>query len=347
MKNQFGAKVTTEHINTFKHSSQWNGKIFINIEETGMSIPLKKIPKLIYKQFIKKKGKAPIKPLPIHNFDIQRFCENDSDFKFIWYGHSVLLLKISGLNILIDPMFGSNAAPISPFPVKRFSNNTLEIIDQLPDIDLVLLTHDHYDHLDYQSILKLSPKVKQFYTALGVGRHLVKWGVKNDLISEFDWWDSKTISSLKITFTPTRHFSGRGLKDRSKSLWGGWVLKNETKNIWFSGDGGYGKHFSEIGEKLGPFDFAFMECGQYNENWHQIHLFPKESIQAAIDANVKIVMPVHWGAFSLAQHSWKEPVEEFIKECDAQELNYIVPFKGELVDFNKIVETKFWWRTII
>jgi L-ascorbate metabolism protein UlaG (beta-lactamase superfamily) len=343
---QFGAKVTEENIKEYSSSSNWKNGIFVNLEETGMSIPLKKTPKLIYKQFIEKKGKTPKKPLSIHDFDIQKFNENDSDFKFIWYGHSVLLLKVSGLTILIDPMFGPNAAPISPFPVKRFSENTLDLIDDLPNIDIVLLTHDHYDHLDYQSIQKLIPKVKHYYTAIGVGRHLLKWGINREQITEFDWWDNKIIDSLNITFTPTRHFSGRGLKDRAKSLWGGWALKSETKNIWFSGDGGYGNHFKEVGDKLGPFDFGFMECGQYNENWHQIHMFPKESIQAAIDAKVNSIMPVHWGAFSLAQHSWKEPVEEFIKESNNKNLHYIVPSKGEIIDLNKVYDTKFWWRTI-
>ena len=343
---QFGAKVMEENIKEYNSSSNWKNGIFVNLEETGMSIPLKKIPKLIYKQFIEKKGKAPKKALSINNFDIQKFNENDSDFKFVWYGHSVLLLKVSGLTILIDPMFGPNAAPISPFPVKRFSENTLDIIDDLPNIDIVLLTHDHYDHLDYQSIQKLIPKVKHYYTAIGVSRHLLKWGIKKDQITEFDWWDNKIIDSLNITFTPTRHFSGRGLKDRAKSLWGGWALKSETKNIWFSGDGGYGNHFKEVGDKLGPFDFGFMECGQYNENWHQIHMFPKESIQAAIDAKVNSIMPVHWGAFSLAQHSWKEHVEEFIKESNNKNLHYIVPSKGEIIDLNKVYDTKYWWRTI-
>ncbi len=344
---QFGAKVTEENIKTYSSSPNWKNGSFVNIEETGMSMPLKKIPKLIYKQFIEKKDKAPKQPLNIPSFNVQDFNKNDSDFKFIWYGHSVLLLKISGLTILIDPMFGQNAAPISPFPVKRFSKNTLDIIDNLPDIDIVLLTHDHYDHLDYHSIQKLIPKVKYYYTAIGVGRHLIKWGIKSDQITEFDWWDNKVIESLNITFTPTRHFSGRGLKDRAKSLWGGWVLKSDTKNIWFSGDGGYGKHFKEIGEKLGPFDFGFMECGQYNENWHQIHMFPKESIQAAMDAKVNSIMPVHWGAFSLAQHSWKEPVEEFIKESESKKTHYLVPRIGEIIDLNKTYDTKYWWRKIL
>jgi L-ascorbate metabolism protein UlaG (beta-lactamase superfamily) len=235
--------------------------------------------------------------------------------KALWYGHSAILMSINNLNLFIDPMLGPNAAPISPFSVKRFSDNTLNIIDDLPDIDLVLMSHDHYDHLDYSSILKLKLKTKHFYVALGVARHLKGWGIDESKITEFDWWDEKTFGDITITFTPTRHFSGRGLTDSAKSLWGGWTFKTPTENIWFSGDGGYGKHFLEIGKRLGPFDFAFMECGQYNELWHLIHMYP-----------------VHWGAFSLAQHSWTEPAERFVAEAKSKSISYCLPMLGELFD---------------
>ena len=196
-----------------------------------------------------------------------------------------MLMRVNNKTILIDPMLGPDAAPIAPFKSKRFSESTLSLIDQFPEIDLLLLSHDHYDHLDLASIKKLKPKVKQYYVALGCGRHLEHWGIDPVQIREFDWWDNASFEAINITFTPSRHFSGRGLRDRFKSLWGGWVFKTETESIYFSGDGGYGKHFKEVGEKLGPFDFGIMECGQYNEQWHQIHMYPEEAIQAAIDAN--------------------------------------------------------------
>ena len=209
---------------------------------------------------------------------------------------------------------------------------------------MVLLSHDHYDHLDYDSIQQLKPKVKHFYTALGVKRHLVKWGIQADTITEFDWWNTSVFKNITITFTPTRHFSGRGLTDKAKSLWGGWSLKTSKEKIWFSGDSGYGEHFKEIGRQLGPFDFAFMECGQYNENWHQIHMFPEESVQAAIDAQVKTIMPVHWAGFALAQHSWTEPVERFTVAADKQNVKYIVPQLGEITAINTAKESTFWFK---
>ena len=218
------------------------------------------------------------------------------------------------------------------------------LIDDFPDIDLIVISHDHYDHLDYDSILKLKDKAKQFYVALGVKRHLVSWGINPEIINEFDWWEESFFENIKITFTPTRHFSGRGLTDRAKSFWGGWVFKTEEENIWFSGDSGYGTHFTEIGKRLGPFDVAFMECGQYNENWHQIHMYPEESVQAAIDAKVQNMMPVHWAGFALAQHSWQEPVERFVEKASVEKLNFVVPKIGELFNAKTSNYSESWFE---
>lgn len=346
MFKQFGGKISNADKKRFSKSENWDGKQFLNLEETTMDIPLKDMPGLLYKQFLKTKNRSPKKELPILHFDDTAFLSDSTTTKCIWYGHSVILLRMNSKTILIDPMFGQNAAPISPFPIKRFSKNTLAIIDELPEIDLILLTHDHYDHLDYKSIKKLLPKVKQFYTALGCARHLVSWGADAQKIQEFDWWETTMFNSITITFTPTRHFSGRGITDRAKSIWGGWVLKSDTENLYFTGDSGYGSHFKEVGDKLGPFDFAFVECGQYNENWHQIHMFPEEGIQASIDFNVTKIMPVHWGAFALAQHNWEEPVERFYKEALRKNIPLYIPKLGELFDIQKTPKQELWWETI-
>ncbi len=342
MLKQFGGKVTKTLEERYSQSQQWDGNRFENIEKTTMDISPFEIPKLLYKQFFEKKGREPDEKLPLLPFNKEAFLKPSKKMKFIWYGHSVLLLRIENKTILIDPMFGPNAAPISPFPITRFSDNTLDLIEDFPDIDLVLLTHDHYDHLDLASIALLTPKVKEYYVALGCSRHLEKWGVSKEKIQEFDWWDASDFNGINITFTPTRHFSGRGLTDRAKSLWGGWVLKTELENIYFSGDSGYGHHFKDVGAKLGPFDFAFMECGQYNENWHLIHMFPEESVRAAEDARVNKIMPVHWAGFPLAQHHWKDPIERFIKTAEKENRPHIHPKLGELVNYASHVNN-IWW----
>jgi len=308
-----------------------------------LDISLWKMPSVIYKQLASNENKAPAQPLPYMPFDKAAFLAPAEKGKFIWYGHSVVLMRLNDKTILIDPMLGPDTTPIAPIPSKRFSENTLSLIDDFPEIDLILITHDHYDHLDYDSIQKLKSKTKRYFVALGVKRHLVRWGVPPDLITEFDWWNKEQFSDIQITFTPTRHFSGRGLTDRAKALWGGWAFKTEKENIWFSGDGGYGKHFKEVGQRLGPFDFAFMECGQYNDDWRPVHMFPEESVQAAFDAKAKKAMPVHWAGFSLSyQHTWFEPGGEFAKFAVEKNLPFVVPNLGK--QFDRTYETsEKWW----
>lgn len=339
---QFGGKVTAGEREKYSRSPNWDGRRFTNLEETTMDVSLSKIPGLLHKQMTGASGRMPERPIPVESFDRQAFREDSPVPKAIWYGHSVLLLRIGGMNILIDPMFGPNASPIAPFPTRRFSEHTLDIIDQLPDIDLMLLSHDHYDHLDYESLRRLRPKIREFFTALGAARHLRAWGISDTRIREFDWWDQADLGPLRITFTPSRHFSGRGISDRARSLWGGWALHVPGHSVYFSGDGGYGNHFREVGNRLGPFDFAFMECGQYYHLWHAIHMYPEESIQAALDAGVRTAMPVHWGAFSLAFHPWDEPVERF-SAAATDHLSFILPRPGDIFTLDENYGNRAWW----
>ncbi len=342
---QFGGKVTKELQQQYEQSENWEDGCFQNLEETNMDIPLGKIPGVIYKQ-LTKKGQHPKQNLPIVPFDKAAFLAPSEQAKFIWYGHSAVLMRLNHQTILIDPMLGGDTTPIAPFDNKRFSANSLDVIDDFPTIDLILITHDHYDHLDYDSIQKLKPKAKQYFVALGLKRHLVRWGVEEALITEFDWWDAAALADIQITFTPTRHFSGRGLTDRAKCLWGGWVFKTAKENLWFSGDGGYGKHFQTVGERLGPFDFAFMECGQYNDDWRPIHLFPDESVQAAIDGQAKKIMPVHWAGFALSyQHTWQEPVEAFVQAAQEAKVDYLLPPLGQLFTYSDVIREE-WWRVL-
>jgi len=345
MRKQFGARASKVDLQKYASSKHWDGTKFDNLEITKMDLNFQTLPKLLYKQFCEKEGRAPLSKLPITGFDKDVFLKPSEQTRFIWYGHSAVLLRMNGLTIFIDPMLGPNAAPIAPFPVKRFSDNTLNLIDGFPEIDLLLLSHDHYDHLDFKSIQKLKPKVKHYFVALGVARHLIKWGIPKNDITEFDWWANQRFEDIDISFTPTRHFSGRGLTDRAKSLWGGWAFKTSTENIWFSGDSGYGKHFKDIGAQLGPFDFAFMECGQYNENWHQIHMYPEESVQAALDAGVTKIMPVHWAGFTLAQHTWKDPIDRFVREAGKQNISVSHPTLGGMHSYQENIRHR-WWDTI-
>lgn len=327
---QFGGPLQPAHINLYRQSPQWKDGRFHNLEETRLALQPHVLPRILYKQLSDRQARQPAVSLPVRRPEKHWWSSPADETHVAWYGHAAILLHMTGQTILIDPMFGPDASPIGPIRTRRFSADTLGVLDHIPAADLVLISHDHYDHLDLASIERLRGKVKHYLVALGVGRHLVRWGIPAEQITEFDWWDEHRAGDLKITFTPTRHFSGRGLRDRMRSLWGGWVIDSGTDSVWFSGDGGYGGHFREIGERLGPFDLGLMECGQYNRYWHDIHLFPGESVQAALDTGVKHAVPVHWGAFALSfEHAWHEPAEAFLAEAARNGLPASTPALGE------------------
>ena len=337
---QFGGQPGPEDLERYSRSPQWKNGVFTNSSLTTMDVNLLSMPGLLKEFLSGRKKRQPKEPLKTQRLDGKKF--GDETDKFVWYGHSTVLFRLSGKNILIDPMFGPDASPIGPMRTRRFSENSLDLIDDLPQLDLILLTHDHYDHLDYESIRKLKNKTNAFWVALGTRRHLVRWGISQNKIREFDWWDEGELGDLRITFTPSRHFSGRGPFDRSKSLWGGWVIQSETRKTFWSGDGGHDSHFKEIGQKLGPFDWGFMECGQYNERWHQIHMYPEEAVLASIEAGVKTAIPVHWGAFSLALHDWTEPAVRFSTEASVRNLTGCYPRLGQIVLPGEEPEERWW-----
>lgn len=341
MFKQFGGKIKAEHIAKYKKSPQWNGKIFENLETTTMDIGLKNMPKLIKYSFTGRATRGPQANIPIPSFNQDSFYQSEPTF--VWYGHAVLLLRIGGKNLLIDPMFGPDASPIGPIRTPRFSKDSLSVIDQLPEIDAVLMTHDHYDHLDLASFQKYHPKVDRYFVALGVERHLEKWGVPASHIQSFDWWDTFSFEGLTLTFTPSRHFAGRGAFDRAKSFWGGWVIQSNSHQVYWSGDGGYGGHFKEVGERFEKFDIGFMECGQYNPMWHQIHMYPEEAVQAAQDSNVKKIVPVHWGGFTLALHHWTDPIERFVNAAKSNNFDFNTPEIGAVFGISDSLKEE-WWR---
>ncbi len=267
----------------------------------------------------------------------------DSMAAITWYGHSAFLIELKGLRILIDPMLGDYAAPVS-FGSKRFPYEQAIPIEDLTDIDVMILSHDHYDHLDYPSILALKDEVNTYLSPLGLGSHLKHWGIAADRIVELDWWDSIVLDGLKFTAAPARHFSGRGLWKRNSSQWASWLIESPQQNIYFSGDGGYGPHFKEIGDKYGPFDLAFLECGQYNKAWSQIHMMPEESVQAGIDLQANLIMPIHWGAFQLAVHEWTDPIKRFKKAAVANDVPMVHPYIGERFILGRDLPREEWWK---
>lgn len=343
---QFGSKSTPSQEEFYANSGNFYDGKFQNLIETNMTMDFSKGLVVLQEYLKKSKNREPQKPIPVLKLDSLAITQN-YPAKLTWFGHSTFLLEINDKNILIDPMFGDSPSPIPAFGAKRYSNELPIAVEQLPKIDAVIFSHDHYDHLDYGSVLKLKDKVTHYYVPLGVGNHLRGWGVPDENISELNWWNETAFDEIKLVCTPARHFSGRGLTDRFATLWSSWIIKTDNLNLYFSGDSGYGPHFVEIGERFGPFDFAMMECGQYNENWDNIHMMPEETAQAAIDVKTKQMMPIHWGAFTLALHEWTDPVERVIKATSRLNVPMITPRIGQPIDLTQEEKpSSTWWREI-
>ncbi|WP_040951261.1 MBL fold metallo-hydrolase [Gorillibacterium massiliense] len=265
--------------------------------------------------------------------------------RLTWFGHSAFLLELEGKRLLFDPMLGNRPSPVSWVGSKRYNRSLPAQPENLPEIDAVILSHDHYDHLDYSTILKLKNKTRRFLVPMGVRKILLKWGVSPEKVTEHAWWDKCEVDGFSLVCTPAQHFSGRGLIGRNRTLWCSWVINGEKTKIFFSGDSGYGPHFQEIGAKYGPFDLTVMECGQYNERWSDIHMMPEQTVQAHLDLGGKLMIPVHWSAFTLSLHSWTEPVERVTKAAANRNVTVSTPKIGEPVDVNSgSFPVSTWWR---
>ncbi|MFK7812632.1 MAG: MBL fold metallo-hydrolase [Maribacter sp.] len=341
---EFGGSATKEQKLKYGKSENYKEGVFINRGDVKMSMGFGDMVKSIRGYFGPQPNTTPEKAIAVEKIDSTSIANYNGPSRLVWFGHSSFLLQMEGKSILIDPMFGAVPAPHPMLGGKRFSKSLPIEIAKLPKIDAVIFSHDHYDHLDYGSIQLLKDKVDMFYTPLGVGAHLIEWGVKKEQIVEMDWWEEAEFHGLSFKCTPAQHFSGRGLTDRAKTLWSSWVIQSKKENIFFSGDSGYGSHFKEIGEKFGPFDFAMLECGQYNELWSEIHMMPEETAQAGLDVGAKKIMPIHWGAFKLAMHPWTEPVERVSKKALELGIAITIPKIGAHIylDETQIAEEPWW-----
>lgn len=341
---QFGGKATKEQKTLYAKSENYKDEKFVNKNEVQLDMSFRDMRKSLL-GYIKPIPKtSPKENILVEKIDSLNIVKHKDSTRLIWFGHSAFLLQMNNKNILIDPMFGNVPAPHPMLGSKRFSKELPIEIEKIPQIDAVLISHDHYDHLDYGSIQKLKDKVNMFYTPLGVGIHLQEWGIEKERIIELDWWQETTFDGLIFRCTPAQHFSGRGLTDRTKTLWCSWIIQSESENIFFSGDSGYAPHFKEIGEKYGPFDFAMMECGQYNEMWSEIHMLPEETAQAGLDVKAKRIMPIHWGAFKLAMHSWTDPIERVTKKAKELNIDIVTPRIGKPIYFTESdnLNDKWW-----
>ncbi len=336
----FGKLPAGEALKRIEASSNYHDNSFQNVTPTKVFTGDESQMKIVWK-FITGKNTKPIKPLPSVKTDLKDLPDNKP--VIVWFGHSSYLIKINGKHILVDPVFCGHASPFS-FTTKSFAGTDIYTVEDLPEIDVLLISHDHYDHLDYKTVQQLIAKTKMVCTSLGVASHLQYWGFNKNKIIEFDWWNEHVLfDDLKLTAVPARHFSGRGLI-RNKSLWSAFVLQTNDYNLFLGADSGYGDHFKLIHEKFPSFDIAILECGQYNLAWHNIHMLPEETVQAAIDLQAKVLLPVHWGKFALSLHTWDEPIERVSAKANELNVKLTTPMIGEPVIIDERYPNSKWWE---
>ena len=340
---ELGTAPTGEHAKKIAQSSNYDQETgrFVNRNqaEYDKAMDSFNVPAMLKNQIFGKEIREPLGQLPQEKPDLDRFLASDS-LTYHWLGHSTILLRLEQKTLLIDPVF-TNAAPL-PWLVQRFQSPVLPL-DELPDIDLILISHDHYDHLDRDSILHFVDTDTHFIVPLGLSSHLIGWGISEDRITELDWWDEILFEGLQLACTPSQHFSGRLGPRGNTTLWASWVVVGATERFYFSGDSGYDRHFKDIGEKYGPFDVAFMESGQYNTMWPMTHMLPEEAVQASEELSAKKVQPIHWGMFVLSTHDWFDPVSRMLEGSKDKDFKLLTPIIGEEVVVGEKQAFVEWW----
>jgi L-ascorbate metabolism protein UlaG (beta-lactamase superfamily) len=344
---QFGARMEGARLERAKANPQYRDGRFVNFQPetpTGFS----DIVGYIARQFSGDEVRVPPAPLPVLAVDTTALAAAPpaSGLRAFWLGHASVYVEIDGLRLLLDPVFAERVSPL-PIGPKRFHPPPVALAD-LPPIDAVLVSHDHYDHLDMATVQQLAARGTRFLVPLGIGAHLERWGVPLAQIEEMEWWQRTTLRGVEFVCTPTRHYSGRSLGERSATLWSSWSVLGPRHRFFYSGDTGHGSHFGEIGARLGPFDLAFVKIGAYGPGapWADIHMPPEQSVQAHREVRAKRLFPVHWSTFNLAYHDWDEPIRRTVAEARRTGVDVVTPRLGEWVDADRPFASTAWWEGV-
>jgi len=330
-----------KYLEQLKRSPNYNGTSFQNLSPTQMIAGNGSYWKMTKEFFRKHPERLPTAPIPFIKTDLSKITSAETTI--VWFGHSSYFIRIDNKNFLIDPVFSGSAGPLS-FMIKAFRGSNEYKAADMPAIDYLLLTHDHYDHLDYKTLGKLKNKIGHIYCSLGLASHLKYWGFDYNKINELDWWQTQKMDdNIELTAAPARHFSGRGLK-RNQTLWSSFILRSSEHNLYLGGDSGYDSHFKEIGNKYGPFDLAILEAGQYNTMWPLIHMMPEETVQAAVDLKAKALLPVHWGKFTLAMHAWNDPIKRVVEKAKELNMKVLTPKIGQALTLGSGFQSESWWN---
>lgn len=347
--NSFGTKARGLRLERMHASPLWAGDGFRNLHPVLPGLRDAAAPRPSARDFLCEMGaRVPGSPLPILDPREAWTRPVDSGLRATWLGHSTVLIEIDGVRLLTDPVWGARASPFRLIGPKRFHPVPVRL-RELPPVDAVLISHDHYDHLDYPTIRTLARHSDvPMITSLGVGAHLEAWGVAPQRITELDWWESHALpgTGVEITAAPSQHFSGRGLRDRNATLWSSFVIRSPRHTVFFSGDTGLTTQYTEIRERFGPFDLVMLEIGAWHPTWGDIHLGPANAHKAHQLLGGGALLPVHWGTFSLALHDWDEPVETLMQLHGNQSAPLLLPRLGEAIQPAQAEAPRAWWRAL-
>ena len=343
-----GRKPDGARLERIKASPLWSGDRFRNLHPVmpGLRDPAVSMPTL--GDFLcGGERRVPRGPLPSLDPRGTWARAPASGLRATWLGHSTLLIEIDGYRVLTDPVWGPRASPSRIAGPKRFQPVPVALAE-LPPVDLVVVSHDHYDHLDYPTIRELARRDVPFVTSLGVGAHLEAWGVRPERIAELDWWETHRLAGtgLSVTAAPSQHFSGRGLTNRNATLWSSMVIRSPEHSAFFSGDTGLTTEYEIIRDRLGPFDLVMLEVGAFHPAWGDIHLGPENALKAHALLGGGAFLPVHWGTFSLAMHAWDEPAETLLKLAPSTGAQLVMPRLGEPVEPAHADKVIPWWRGV-
>jgi L-ascorbate metabolism protein UlaG (beta-lactamase superfamily) len=343
---QFGAPMTGARLERALANPQYRDGRFVNLEPEAPSTT--SLIDYTLRQLSGTEVREPPAAVPVLAVDKAALAASPpaSGLRAFRIGHASTYVEIDGLRLLLDPVFAERVSPL-PVGPRRFHPPPIALAD-LPRIDAVLVSHDHYDHLDMDTVRHLAQRGSRFFVPLGIGAHLERWGVPPAQIEELEWWQERTLGTVRIVCTPTRHYSGRGPDDRSTTLWSSWSVIGPTHRAFYSGDTGYGKLFQDIGARLGPFDIAFVKIGAYGpgDAWTDIHMTPEQAVQVHRDVRARRMFPVHWSTFNLAYHHWDEPIRRTVAEAARAGVDLVTPRVGEMVEAGRPFVSTRWWESV-
>lgn len=356
-----GGSPTGVSLERIRTSPQFNGEVFKN---PVMGANRREVGTwgMIEGQFFGDQQRVPPGPLPVDFPDPTAMPERPADgLRAIWFGHSSVLIEIDGVRVFTDPVFSQRVSPFKHIGPQRFHPPPIPL-EELPPIHAVVISHDHYDHLDQKTAEFLTKRGTTYFVPVGIGAHLRAWGVADEAIVELDWGQSRTIAGgrssgeiagavdapdgVTIHCTPAVHYSGRGLFNKDSTLWSSWTLVGPRHRLFYSGDTGYSEHFERIGAEFGPFDLTVIKVGSYDDTWNNIHMLPESAVQAHLDLNGKRMLGTHWATFDMAWHDWDEPIRRTAKAAREKEVELVTPRLGEKMDVGRPFENEDWWSPV-